>query len=261
MKIITWNINSIRIRIPLLQKLVHLYNPDIIALQETKVEDKLFPVTECINLGYKYITYSGQKSYNGVAILSRISFESTFVINLYNDEKRHIAINIGELSIHNFYVPAGEDIPDANVNIKFKHKLCYVDFMNAWFLNNKSKKDKIILLGDLNIAPLESDVWSSYQLRNVVSHTDIERKKLMHNITSFDWIDAVRFFSGKHEKLYSWWSYRNVDWSKSDRGRRLDHIWISHPLESKIKSCIIIKDARGWDMPSDHVPVMLEIET
>ncbi|WP_371254191.1 hypothetical protein [Orientia tsutsugamushi] len=91
-------------------------------------------------------------------------------------------------------MPAGGDIQDANVNIKFKHKLCYVDFMNSWFLNNKSKKDKIILLGDLNIELLESDVWSSYQLRNVVSHTDIERKKLMHNITSFDCIDAVRFF-------------------------------------------------------------------
>ncbi|KJV75901.1 exodeoxyribonuclease III [Orientia tsutsugamushi] len=150
----------------------HIFPYSNLALQEAKVEDRLFPVTECINLGYKYITYSGQKSYNGVAILSRISFESTFAINLYNDEKKHIAINIGELSIHNFYVPAGGDIPDANVNIKFKHKLCYVDFMNAWFLNNKSKKDKIILLGDLNIALLESDVWSSYQLRNVVSHMD-----------------------------------------------------------------------------------------
>ncbi len=260
MKIVTWNINSIRLRISLLKKLNCLYSPDIISLQETKVQDCMFPVAECKDLGYKYIVYSGEKSYNGVAILSKVPFKSTFIINLYNQDKRHVAINVGDVEIHNFYVPAGGDVPNCNMNLKFKHKLCYTDLMNGWFLENRSINNKIILVGDFNIAPLENDVWSSYQLRNVVSHTDIEREKLIRNINSFDWIDVSRFFVNQREKLYSWWSYRNIDWCRSNRGRRLDHIWVSKILQSCVKSCLIIKEARGWDLPSDHVPVMLDID-
>lgn len=259
MKIITWNINSLRLRISVLGELVRCYNPDIIALQETKVPDNLFPMQQCIDLGYKYIAYSGEKSYNGVAILSKIQIDDLLIIKLYNNESRHVSVQISGVEIHNFYVPAGGDIPDPDVNSKFKHKLRYLDLINTWFLSNRSKHGKMVMVGDLNIAPFEHDVWSSRQLRNVVSHTDIERKTLMRNLNRLEWIDAPRLFTAEDQKLYSWWSYRNIDWKKSDRGRRLDHIWVSHPLKSNIVNSYILKEVRGWERPSDHVPVVLEL--
>lgn len=259
MKIVTWNINSIRLRISLLEKLIVAHQPDIICLQEIKVEDLLFPQETLSAFGYKYLYYSGQKSYHGVALLSKIPADSSFVLGFYNEDKRHIAVKIKDIEIHNFYIPAGGDIPDISENPKFKHKLEYIDLAQNWFTTNRSKQDKIIILGDLNIAPHEHDVWSSKQLKKVVSHTDIEREKLISFQKSLDFIDSARHFTPMDEKLYTWWSYRNQDWLKSDRGRRLDHIWVSANLKSRMKSINSLKDARSWTQPSDHVPYILEL--
>ena len=259
MKIATWNINSIRLRVNLLKKLIDEQQPDVICLQEIKVEDLLFPLDILAQFGYKYLYYSGQKSYHGVAILSKFPADGNFIIELYNDDKRHIAVKIKDIEIHNFYIPAGGDIPDVNENPKFKHKLEYIDLAQNWFTSNRSSESKIILLGDLNIAPLEHDVWSSKQLKKVVSHTDIERKKLIDFQNSSGFIDSARHFTPIDQKLYTWWSYRNLDWFKSDRGRRLDHIWVSANLKSKMKSATTLKDARSWTQPSDHVPYILEL--
>lgn len=259
MRIATWNINSIRLRINSLVDFATKFNPDIIALQETKVEDISFPTIACISMGYPHIRMIGEKSYNGVAILSKYPIEDSFSLTFYNEQKRHIAIRSNGIEIHNFYVPAGGDEPDPNINEKFRHKLAYLEMMHDWFLNNRTKNDNIILVGDLNIAPLEHDVWSSKTLKNTVSHTDIERKLLMRNLKEFGFIDAPRKFVDESEKLYSWWSYRSPNWEASDRGRRLDHIWVSKALESSLKSTISIRDMRKHLQPSDHVPVIVDL--
>ena len=259
MRIITWNINSVRLRIGLVKKLNNEYNPDIICLQETKTEDKHFPQQALEDIGFNHMVFSGQKSYNGVAILSKLPIEDSFSIDLYNEDKRHICAKINNFELHNFYVPAGGDEPDIEVNPKYKHKLGFLKLMQEWFTTNRKPSDKIILVGDLNIAPHEQDVWSSRQLRNVISHTPPERESLLSLQNSFDFIDTARHFVDMNKKLYSWWSYRNRDWKKSNRGRRLDHIWTSRPLEKQLKSIDIIRHARDWEKPSDHVPCILDI--
>ena len=260
MKIVSWNINSVRLRIDALGEVLSSINPDVICLQETKATNDVFPFDQIKSFGYEHIIASGEKSYNGVAIISKHPIISSFSLELYNEDKRHIAAMINDIEIHNFYVPAGGDIPNPDENPKFAHKLAFIDEMNNWFLENRSKEDKLILVGDLNISPFEHDVWSSKQLRNIVSHSDIEREKLLRNIESFNWIDTHRKFTDHSEKLYSWWSYRSPNWQKSNRGRRLDHIWVSKNLDTSLKSASIYKETRSWEKPSDHVPVITELK-
>jgi exodeoxyribonuclease-3 len=259
LKIVTWNINSVRIRTGLLKQLVKKWNPDIICLQETKVEDALFPLDVLKSLGFDHIYFSGQKSYNGVAILSKVPLSDVHMVTMAKiDHKRHIAATLPDgRELHNFYVPAGGDLPDPEQNPSFRHKLDFVEDMTKW--SKRSKGKSMIILGDFNIAPLEHDVWSSKQLRNVVSHTEPERTRLNDLQATLDWIDIGRHFVPHDQKLYSWWSYRNRDWKASNRGRRLDHIWCTPDMKSCLKSFEILPDARDWEGPSDHVPVMAVI--
>lgn len=261
MKIITWNINSIRLRFNLLRKVARQHKPDIIALQETKVTDELFPIEKVRELGYNYFCFAGEKSYNGVAILSKLPIDKTFSLEFYNSHKRHIAASIAGIEVHNFYVPAGGEIPDADTNPKFKHKLEYLEFMRSWFAQNRALNNRIIVCGDLNIAPHEHDVWSSVKLKNVVSHTPIERQKLIEVQNSLGFIDSARPFIPLDQKLYTWWTYRTIDWNAPDRGRRLDHIWLSRDMEPQLKTVLSLREARGWQQPSDHVPYIVEVET
>lgn len=260
MRIATWNINSVRLRVDLLAEVCRLLKPDVICLQETKTEDRFFPLEFVNNLGYPYAVFSGEKSYNGVAIISKFKIDDSFSIDLFNDHKRHICALIHGIEIHNFYIPAGGDEPDIEINPKFKHKLEYIRLMQEWFEVNRKQEDKIILAGDFNIAPHEHDVWSSSQLKRVVSHTPVERKALLNLQNSFNFIDTGRHFIPLEQKLYTWWSYRNKDWKKSNRGRRLDHIWASKSLESSLKSVVHLPESREWERPSDHVPVLLEMQ-
>lgn len=262
MKIATWNVNSVRIRLNNIEKFVIQEKLDILCLQETKVTNNEFPFKYIKDLGFKHIELYGGKGYNGVAILSKVPLESSFSLNIIDEkEHRHIAVKLyNGIEIHNFYIPAGGEIPDININPKFVHKLKFMDEVTGWFKKNRLPTDKLVLLGDLNIAPLENDVWSHKQLLNEISHTPIELEKMSALYQSLNWHDAIRRFTPDTEKLYSWWSYRNRDWAKSDRGRRLDHIWVTEPLEKYIKSGYILREARGTDMPSDHVPVILDLK-
>ncbi|MBO45117.1 MAG: exodeoxyribonuclease III [Rhodospirillaceae bacterium] len=261
MRLVTWNINSIRLRIPIIAKLVKDENPDVICLQETKVVDGLFPVMDCEALGYSHLAYSGMKSYNGVAVLSRLPFMKTITKEWCGkSDCRHISVTFESgIELHNFYVPAGGDVPNPETNEKFAHKLQFLEEMTAWFSDMRSKPGSKILVGDLNIAPLETDVWSHKQLLKVVSHTPVEIEKLEAVKESLKWIDAIRHFTPKKEHMYSWWSYRSRDWAASDRGRRLDHVWVTPALEKNLKSAYILRQARGWEKPSDHVPVIVNI--
>lgn len=258
MKIATWNINSVRLRLPLLAKLVKEHTPDIIALQETKVADELFPFDGIRTLGYPHIEVAGQKGYHGVAILSKLPLVKPGKLKLLEgDQARHVSVQLPDgTELHNFYVPAGGDIPDRVENPYFGFKLDYVEAMGKWFAENRKHSDRMIIVGDFNVAPLENDVWSHKQLLKIVSHTPDEVERLEALRASVRWHDAARHFVPHSEKLYSWWSYRNQDWRKSDRGRRLDHIWLTDPLLKSLKSVETLKDARDWIKASDHVPVM-----
>jgi exodeoxyribonuclease III len=263
LRVATWNINSLRLRLDLLKELVSALNPDLICLQETKVPDALFPRAAPAALGYPHAMWRGMKGYNGVAIFSRSPIE---LLDLAPDwcakgDCRHLAVAVdvrgGPIELHNFYVPAGGDIPDQEQNPKYRHKLDFITETRDWFAARNGLK-RTVLVGDLNIAPLPNDVWSHKQLLDVVSHTPSETEGLLAwQNTCF--VDAVRHFVPVEAKVFTWWSYRNRDWRLSDRGRRLDHIWVTRDLQGSLQRQMIMKDARDWKRGSDHVPVCVEL--
>ena len=264
MKIISWNINSLRLRIDLLEKLIAESHADIICLQETKVDNSQFPVKQIKDLGFDYIAFDGQKSYNGVAIIAKIPLLNIENIDIGNyNQARHLKVDFNFknknqeelITLHNFYIPAGGDIPDPIINNKFAHKLNFIDWMIEFFKQQKLSNKKIIILGDFNIAPLEHDVWSHKQLLNIVSHTKIEIDKLKNLRETLNFIDTHRHFVNEKEKLYSWWSYRGLEPIKSNRGRRLDHIWCSPNLKNNIKDFQFFQNYRTLKSPSDHIPI------
>jgi len=262
MKLATWNINSVRLRIGLAKRFLKEHQPDAIALQETKVINDLFPRAAFAELGYVHQAIHGQKGYHGVAILSRVPFREQFSNEFCsNSDCRHIQVTFENgVELHDFYVPAGADVPDPAVNPKFAHKLAFLREMAQFFDKRGRRCDPVVMVGDLNVAPLENDVWSHKQLLGVVSHTPVETGLLAQVKASFDWTDVTREFVPASEKSYSWWSYRAADWAASDRGRRLDHIWVSPALKGAVKSQQIVRKMRGWKLASDHVPVVMELE-
>ena len=263
LRVATWNINSLRLRLPLLKELVAALDPDVICLQETKVPDPLFPTEAPAGLGYPHVVFRGMKGYNGVAILSRLPLQPQDDAPDWckKGDCRHIAALVdapgGPVEVHNFYVPAGGDVPDPAENPKYGHKLDFIAETRNWFAARMGLT-RTVLAGDLNIAPREHDVWSHKQLLDVVSHTPAETKGLNAWMEA-GFVDAVRHFVPDDQKLYTWWSYRNRDWKVADRGRRLDHIWVTSDLQGALHAQTILRDARDWPRGSDHVPVCVEL--
>ena len=263
----TWNINSVRLRIDLVAKFVKAVRPDILCLQETKCPDGRFPLKRLRRLGYEHAALNGQRGYHGVAVLSRLPFDHISIEGFGGkSDSRHVAVVIGEragmrdpLTVHNIYVPAGGDAPDVNINPKFAHKLQFLDDMRS-SLQLKPDRDRAILVGDLNVAPLEHDVWSHRQLIDVVSHTPIECDRLNAVQRAGQWIDIMRMLVPEPTKLYTWWSYRSPDWAAVNKGRRLDHIWVAPALGDRVASMAVSKQTRSWPQPSDHVPVSATFE-
>ncbi len=263
MRLTTWNINSVRLRLPQVEKFLAETAPDILCLQEIKCRDDQFPRKALEAAGYPHQVVVGQKGYHGVAIISKHPFASTEPWSFCGkDDARHIAVTLEDgVQIHNFYVPAGGDEPDPEINDKFAHKLDFVAEMTDRF-KGLGKKAPIVLVGDLNIAPQEHDVWSHKQLLKVVSHTPVETDAMGKLIGAAPFIDVMRELIPAEEKLYTWWSYRARDWRASNRGRRLDHIWVTPPLRDRAlaggrEALQIHEAARGWEKPSDHAPVTL----
>ncbi len=250
----TWNINSVRLREPLVLKLLLEEAPDILCLQECKSPVDLIPTQGLAELGYRHIVARGQKGYNGVAILSKLPIEDVGDRDLASlGHARHVAARLENgVTIHNFYVPAGGDIPDREANLKFGQKLDYLTEMRDWF--KAERPEKAILVGDLNIAPREDDVWDHKKLLKIVSHTPVEVEHLGAAQDAGGWVDITRqdLPTGN---LYSWWSYRAPDWDGADKGRRLDHIWATADISNAGHSSRILRDVRGWTQPSDHAPV------
>jgi exodeoxyribonuclease-3 len=259
----TWNINSVRLRIDLVAKFIKAVRPDVLCLQETKCPDDAFPLKRFRRLGYEHVALNGQKGYHGVAIVSKLPFDTQDAHTFCNKlDSRHVCVTFGEkaqfaapLTVHNFYVPAGGDIPDPTLNPKFAHKLMFLDEMTESTSLHPASGELSVMVGDLNVAPHEHDVWSHKQLLKIVSHTPVECEKLLGIRDRGAWIDIARARIPGPEKIYTWWSYRAADWELADRGRRLDHIWVSPALGDRVRDFQITKAARGWERPSDHVPV------
>jgi exodeoxyribonuclease-3 len=250
----TWNINSVRLRAGLVAQLMQEEAPDILCLQECKSPVDKIPVEVFQALGYTHMVARGQKGYNGVAILSKLPITEAGSHEFGGlDHARHIAGKLENgVTIHNFYVPAGGDVPDREQNIKFGQKLDYLTDMRDWA--HKAKPAKSILVGDLNIAPREDDVWSHKQLLKVVSHTPIEVEHMAETQDAGKWVDVTRADIPEGQ-LYSWWSYRSSDWDTADKGRRLDHVWATPDIAGAAHSSRIARHTRGWEKPSDHAPV------
>jgi exodeoxyribonuclease-3 len=264
----TWNINSVRLRIDLVAKFIKAVRPDVLCLQETKCPDDRFPLKRFKRLGYEHVALNGQKGYHGVVVVSRLPFES-FKAQDFCDKKdcRHVSAVLGEraglrdpVTLHNFYVPAGGDVPDPALNPKFAHKLAFLDEMRARSDLHPGASERSILVGDLNVAPLEHDVWSHKQLLRIVSHTPIECEKLVAVQKIGNWVDIMRMLVPEPTKLYTWWSYRSPDWETADKGRRLDHIWVAPALADRVTDLDVRKAMRGGARPSDHVPVTATFE-
>ncbi|MCP5071949.1 MAG: exodeoxyribonuclease III [Rhodobacteraceae bacterium] len=257
--ICTWNINSVRLREPIVLKLLQEEKPDILCLQECKSPVDKIPTENFASLGYGHMVARGQKGYNGVAILSRIPMEDAGHRDFCEKgDARHVAGRLANgLMVHNFYVPAGGDVADREVNEKFGHKLDFLNEMRNWFGAEKPRNS--VLVGDLNIAPREDDVWDHKKLLKVVSHTPVEVEKLAETQSAGAWIDVTRqdIADGK---LYTWWSYRARDWDLADKGRRLDHIWATPDISTKAHSSRVVRSARGWEKPSDHAPLFASFD-
>ena len=250
----TWNINSVRLREDIVCQFMREEAPDVLCLQECKSPVDKIPLEQFQALGYAHMVARGQKGYNGVAILSKIPMVEAGAEDYVSlGHARHIAGRLDNgVTIHNHYIPAGGDVADRTVNEKFGQKMDYLSELRDAFLADKPVKS--ILVGDLNIAPREDDVWDHKKLLKVVSHTPEEVAALAEVQAAGDWVDVTRA-DIPEGKLYSWWSYRAKDWDAADKGRRLDHIWATSDIASTGHSSRVVRHARGWEKPSDHAPV------
>lgn len=255
----SWNINSVRFRLDIVERFLIETAPDILCLQETKVMDDAFPHAAFEQLGYTHRLLHGQRMHHGVAILSKIPLTEARRNDWQdNGEARHIGARLANgLLIENVYIPAGGDIPDRDLNPKFGQKLDFLARMTRW---SEALREPTLIVGDFNVAPLECDVWSHKALLDVVSHTPVEVETLARFQASHNWTDLGRTFIPAPQRLYTWWSYRALDWKASDRGRRLDHIWASPDLAASAKAFHVLEDARNWGKPSDHIPQLVTLD-
>lgn len=257
LRIASWNINSVRLRIDLVCRFLAEAKPEVLCLQEIKCRNGEFPAKAFKAAGYKHMHVVGQKGWHGVAIVSKRKLEPVSAPQLCSKgEARIAAVMIDGVELHNLYVPAGADMPDPIGNPKFAHKLSFLDIMREAYA--KRQRTPLVLVGDLNVAPGEHDVWSHKQLLRVVSHTPGETARLDAVLTDGGFVDLARLHRPAPEKLFTWWSYRSPDWTKNNRGRRLDHIWASTDLApaSQAEAFHVHVPCRSWERPSDHVPLV-----
>ena len=262
MKILSWNVNSVRQRTRALARIVETHRPDVVCLQETKVQNEEFPFETFRKLGFPHHALAGQKSYNGVAVLSRWPLSEVLVCNwCRRRDCRHIQVALpGQVLLHNVYAPAGGELPDPARNPKFAHKLRFYRELTRFFEAKRGEGDRWVLVGDLNVAPLPEDVWSHEKLKRVVTHTEVEIKAMEKLAGSREWIDALRYFLPVPRKLFTWWSYRAPDWKRVNKGRRLDHAWVTPGLVDRLAGARVLENVRGWKLPSDHAPLLLSLE-
>lgn len=250
MKIATWNVNSLRVRLSHLLNWLAENQPDIVALQETKVTDDKFPQAEIAAAGYQ-VVFTGQKTFNGVTILSRIPAADVVleVPDLSDTQKRFLAATIGDIRIINLYVPNGESLASE----KFQYKMAWLEQVKKYIAAQLQQHPNLIILGDFNIAPAAADVYAPDLWEGRVLCSEPERD-MFQKILALGVKDTFRLL---HQEAghYSWWDYRAGSFWRNN-GLRIDHILASESLSQRCSHCIIDKKPRKLPQPSDHTPVM-----
>jgi exodeoxyribonuclease-3 len=264
LRLATWNINSVRLRAEQVARFVREQAPDVLCLQEIKCREAEFPAAALAEAGLPHLKISGQKGWHGVAIASRLPIEDAPTLGVCREgHAREVSGRIAGVELHNFYVPAGGDEPDRAVNPKFDHKLDFFERLTAE-MARRDPKAPLAIVGDLNVAPGEHDVWNHRYMSKIVSHTPLEVEAMAALKASLGFIDLARETTPEPAKLPSWWSYRAADFRLSGRGLRLDHIWVTPGLREAAfrqgaAACRIHEDVRGWERPSDHAPVTADL--
>ena len=260
LRLCTWNVNSVRLRAEQVARFVNEHAPDVLCMQEIKCQEGEFPRAAFEAVGLPHIAIAGQKGWHGVAIASRLPFEAAPKLEVCREgHARVVGVKVAGVEVQNFYIPAGGDVPDRELNPKFDHKLDFYEKLTAE-MARRDPKAPLAIVGDLNVAPGEFDVWSHKQMSKIVSHTPIELETMARLKASLGFTDLVREAIPDPQKLFSWWSYRAADFRQSNRGLRLDHIWISPGLREAAfrtgaAAARVHDDVREWERPSDHAPV------
>lgn len=264
LRIATFNVNSVRLRAEQVARFVAEQAPDVLCMQEIKCREGEFPVNAFVEMGLPHLRIAGQKGWHGVAIASRLPIEDAPRIDACrNGHARCVSGVIAGVEVQNFYIPAGGDVPDRELNEKFDHKLDFYERLTAE-TRRRDPKAPLVIAGDLNIAPGEHDVWNHRYMSKVVSHTPIEVETMQRLKDSLGFIDVVREAVPEPQKLFSWWSYRAADFRASNRGLRLDHLWVSPGLRQAAFAegaayARVHDDVREWERPSDHAPVSMDL--
>lgn len=254
MKIATWNVNSLKVRLPQVLQWLAEAQPDVLAVQETKCVDEAFPCAEIEAAGYRVI-YSGQKTYNGVAILSKTAGSDVVkdIPELDDHQRRILAASYGDVRVLNLYVPNGESVASE----KYEYKLRWLKRLTAYVAHELARHPKLVVLGDFNIAPEARDVHDPELWEGKVLFSEPERAAL-HDLLTVGLVDSFRLFP-QEDKQYTWWDYRMMAFRRN-RGLRIDHILVSAALRERCTACRIDKMPRQWERPSDHTPVIAEFD-
>jgi exodeoxyribonuclease-3 len=264
LRICTWNVNSVRLRAEQAARFVAEQAPDVLCLQEIKCREGEFPRDAFADMGLPHLKIAGQKGWHGVAIASRLPLDDAAPLDVCREgHARSVGATVAGVEIHNFYIPAGGDIPDRELNAKFDHKLDFYEKLTAE-LSKRDPKAPLAVVGDLNVAPGEADVWNHKYMSKVVSHTPVEIEAMGVLHRSLGFIDLTREAFPDPQKLASWWSYRAQDFRQSNRGLRLDHILVTPGLRDAAfrlggAAARIHDDVRAWERPSDHAPVSADL--
>lgn len=251
-KIATWNVNSIKVRLPHIFQWLESAKADILAIQETKSTDEKFPLAEIEEAGYQ-VVFSGQKTYNGVAIISKHPAEDiiTDLPGLDDPQRRVLAATIDGVRVLNLYVPNGQSV-DSD---KYQYKLNWLRHLDAYVQQQLTEHDKIVILGDFNIAPEDRDVHDPKRWEGDILVSDKERAAFQQ-LLDHGLQDTFRLFE-QQDRLFSWWDYRMLGFRRN-HGLRIDHILANETMAQACQSCVINKEPRKWERPSDHTVVMAE---
>jgi exodeoxyribonuclease-3 len=264
LRIASWNVNSVRRRADHVARFIREAAPDVLCLQEIKCREGEFPMAIFADNGLPHLKIAGQKGWHGVAIASRLPIEAAPALDVCREgHARAVGVKVAGVEVQNFYIPAGGDLADREANRKFDHKLDFYERLTAE-MGRRDPAAPLAIVGDLNVAPGEHDVWNHRYMSRVVSHTPVEVEAMAALKASLGFIDLAREMIPEPLKLASWWSYRAVDFKAANRGLRLDHIWVSPGLRDAAfrlgsAACRIHDDVRAWEQPSDHAPVTADL--
>ena len=254
MKIASWNVNSLNVRLPHLQGWLRTFAPDVVGLQETKLEDHKFPDTALAELGYRSV-FAGQKTYNGVALVSRLPLDDVQVgiPNFEDEQKRAIAATVGDVRIVNLYVVNGQDVGTD----KYAYKLRWLDAVHAWLDVELRAHPKLVVLGDFNIAPDDRDVHDPAVWNDEHILTSTAERDALKRMCALGLHDAFRLH---HQEggIFSWWDYRMAGFRR-DLGLRIDLTLVSDALRDRAIAAGIDREPRTWERPSDHAPAWVEL--